>query len=195
MAFSWLTTCSISSSYIAFFGNFRGKLPSSSARAAWGGCTAGASLGRSGSVAAVAASRRFGGLYELPSRLLFSSVPFVLWPFARPCFHSASVATMASADSLAPLGIKGLLGSVSRLSSHAAEFYLTHLDDLWASLFLASLPPAPGLTTRSCSCGQEFASGSFSLRFTARPNLPLRLASSPPSGSFHPDSHLTCQAH
>jgi len=53
---------------------------------------------------------------------------------------------------------------VLSLSSHAAEFYLMQLDDLWASLSLASLPPAPGLTTRSCSCGQEFASGSFGLR-------------------------------
>ena len=32
---------------------------------------------------------------------------------------------------------------------------------------LASLPPAPGLATRSCSCGQEFASGSFGLRLAA----------------------------
>src|SRR5258706_9271369 len=62
------------------------------------------------------------------------------------------------------------------------------LDDLWASLFLASLPPASGLATHSCSCGQEFASGSFSLRLTTRLNLRLRLASSPPSGSSHPDS-------
>ncbi|MGA3267213.1 MAG: hypothetical protein ABSE16_10370 [Verrucomicrobiota bacterium] len=29
------------------------------------------------------------------------------------------------------------------------------------------LPPASGLTTRSCSYGQEFASGSFSLRLAA----------------------------
>src|SRR4051794_14920558 len=64
-----------------------------------------------------------------------------------------------------------------------------------ALLFLASSPPAPGLTTHSYSCGQEFASGSFGLRLTTRPNLPLRLASSPPSGSFHPDSYQTCQAH
>jgi hypothetical protein len=56
---------------------------------------------------------------------------------------------------------------VLRLSSHAAEFYLMHLDDLRASLFLASLPPASGLATRSCSCGQEFASGSFDLRLAA----------------------------
>ena len=40
-------------------------------------------------------------------------------------------------------------------------------DTRWASLLLASLPPASGLTTHSCSCGQEFASGSFSLRLSA----------------------------
>jgi len=63
--------------------------------------------------------------------------------------------------------IVDLLGSVLRLSPHAAEFYLMQFDDLGASLFLASLPPAPGLATRSCSFGQKFASGSSDLRLAA----------------------------
>ena len=37
-------------------------------------------------------------------------------------------------------------------------------DDFWASLFPASLPPAPGLTAGSCSYGREFAARFFRLR-------------------------------
>ena len=36
-------------------------------------------------------------------------------------------------------------------------------DDLWASLLPASLPPAPGLPVRSCSCGRRFAIRFFQL--------------------------------
>ena len=43
------------------------------------------------------------------------------------------------------------------------------LDDLWASLFRASLPPAPGLAASLCSCGREFAIRFFQLRLTATP--------------------------
>jgi len=43
------------------------------------------------------------------------------------------------------------------------------LDDLWASLFRASLPPAPGLTASSCSYGRRLASRFFQLRLAATP--------------------------
>jgi hypothetical protein len=43
------------------------------------------------------------------------------------------------------------------------------LDDLWASLFRASSPPAPGLTASSCSYGRRFASRFFQLRLAATP--------------------------
>ena len=43
------------------------------------------------------------------------------------------------------------------------------LDDLWASLFPASLPPASGLTADSCSYGRGFASRFFRLRLTTTP--------------------------
>ena len=58
-------------------------------------------------------------------------------------------------------------GKVQNLSPRAGWLYLMRLDDLWASLFVASLPPAPGLTASSCSCGREFATRFFRLRLTA----------------------------
>ena len=69
------------------------------------------------------------------------------------------------------------------------------LDDLWASLFVASLPPAPGLTASSCSCGREFATRFFRLRLAATPCVSLRLPSSVPIGSFHPIRFCPCWAH
>ena len=68
-------------------------------------------------------------------------------------------------------------------------------DDLWALLFPASLPPAPGLTAGSCSCGREFATRFFQLRLAATPCVSLRLPSSVPIGSFHPIRFCPCWAH
>ena len=56
-----------------------------------------------------------------------------------------------------------------RCSIRAAGLYPMRLDDLWASLFRASLPPAPGLPASSCSCGREFAFRFFQLRLAATP--------------------------
>ncbi len=69
------------------------------------------------------------------------------------------------------------------------------LDDLRASLFRASLPPAPGLTASSYTYGREFATRFFQLRLTATPCVSLRLPSSAPIGSFHPTRFCPCWAH
>ena len=53
------------------------------------------------------------------------------------------------------------------LSPRAVRLYLMRLDDLWASLFRASLPPAPGLTASLYSYGREFAFRFFQLRLAA----------------------------
>ena len=84
---------------------------------------------------------------------------------------------------------------MQNLSPRAAWLYLMRLDDLWASLFRASLPPAPGLTASSCSYGREFASRFFQLRLAATPCGSLRLPSSAPVGSFHPTRFRPCWAH
>ncbi len=86
-------------------------------------------------------------------------------------------------------------GKVQNLSPRAVWLYLMRLDDLWASLFRASLPPAPGLTASSCSYGREFASRFFRLHLAATPCGSLRLPSSAPIGSFHPTRFCPCWAH
>ena len=58
---------------------------------------------------------------------------------------------------------------MQNLSPRAVWLYLMRLDDLWASLFRASLPPAPGLAASSCSYGRGFASRFFQLRLAATP--------------------------
>ena len=68
-------------------------------------------------------------------------------------------------------------------------------DDFWASLFPASLPPAPGLAAGSCSYGRRFATRFFRLRLTVTPCVSLRLSSSTPSNSFHLDRFCPCWAH
>src|ERR1017187_4327548 len=86
-------------------------------------------------------------------------------------------------------------GKVQNLSPRAARLYLMRLDDFWASLFVASLPPASGLTASSCSCGREFATRFFQLHLAATPCVSLRLPSSAPIGSFHPIRFRPCWAH
>jgi flavin reductase (DIM6/NTAB) family NADH-FMN oxidoreductase RutF len=81
------------------------------------------------------------------------------------------------------------------LSPRAAWLYRMRLDDLWASLLSASLPPASGLAASSCSYGREFASRFFQLHLTATPCGSLRLPSSAPIGSFHPMRFCPCWAH
>jgi hypothetical protein len=81
-----------------------------------------------------------------------------------------SAHTTASADFSPTLVAEISPGKVQNLSPRAARLYLTRLDELWASLFPASLPPASGLTADSCSCGREFAT-----RFSQL-HLALRLA-------------------
>ena len=58
---------------------------------------------------------------------------------------------------------------MQNLSPRADWLYLMRLEDLWASLFSASLPPAPGLAASSCSYGRGFAIRFFQLHLAATP--------------------------
>ena len=78
----------------------------------------------------------------------------VLQPFA-PAALPAFFATTASADFSSALAEEISPGKVQNLSPRADWLYLMRLDEPWASLFPASLPPAPGLTASSCSCGKR----------------------------------------
>ena len=92
----------------------------------------------------------------------------VLRPFAPPPLRGF-LATTASADFSSPLREEISPGKVQNLFPRAARLYLMRLDDLWASLFSANSPPAPGLTASSCSYGRGFASRFFQLRLAATP--------------------------
>ena len=121
----------------------------------------------------------------------------VLWSFG-PWLHrhySGFFATTASDDFFCALTQKISPGKVQNLSSRAVRLYLMRLDDLWASLFPASLPPASGLTAHFCSYGRKFATRCLQLRLAATPCVSLRLPSSAPIGSFHPIRFCPCWAH
>ena len=95
---------------------------------------------------------------------------------------------MASADCPRPLGQGALLGSVWCLSAHVAEFYRMLLDDLWALLLLASSPRHPASLLVRVPATKRSLPALSTAALRPRPSLQLRLASPPPSGSFHPDS-------
>ena len=102
----------------------------------------------------------------------------VLW-FFGPSLQShyrTFFATTASADFSSALTEEISPGKVRILSPRAAWLYLMRLDDLWASLFRASLPPAPGLTASSYTCGRRFASRFFRLRLAATPCVSATVA-------------------
>src|SRR4051794_33112839 len=66
--------------------------------------------------------------------------------------------TMVSADSLMASRPKGLLGSVTGLSTHAAQLYRKPFDDVRAWRLLARSPLTSCLSADSCSYSQVFAS-------------------------------------
>ena len=136
-----------------------------------------------------------------PDSGLFGRLPslssFMRWSFS-PSLHrhySGFFATTASDDFSAALTTEISPGKVQNLSFRAAWLYRMRLDELWASLFPASLPPAPGLTASSCSYSRKFATRFFQLHLAATPCVSLRLPSSAPVGSFHPTRFCPCWAH
>ena len=86
-------------------------------------------------------------------------------PPALPGFF----ATMTSADFSKALTLETSPSKVLPLSPRAARLYLLRLDGLRVSLFLASSPPAPGLTAGSCPCGRGFACRFLQLHLAATP--------------------------
>jgi len=128
-----------------------------------------------------------------PSSLTTGADAWIYLSWIRSAFGCAN--GQASADFSSALTEEISPGKVQNLSPRAARLYLMRLDDLWASLFVASLPPAPGLTAVSCSCGREFATRFFRLPLAVTPCVSLRLPSSAPIGSFHPTRFCPCWAH
>ena len=119
----------------------------------------------------------------------------VLRPFALPGFPRASslLRPLLTSHGLSTKGSP----RVSACSFRSRRWALqTAVSDSRASCSLAHSPPTACLTAHSCSCGRTFA---------CRPFAPapcgddlavrLRLASLPPSGTFHPDRPDPCRAH
>jgi len=123
-----------------------------------------------------------------------SSVPWSFGPWLHR-HYSGLFATTASADFSSALTEEISPSKVQNLSPRTVWLYLMCLDEFWALLFPASLPPAPGLTASSCSYGREFATRFFQLHLAATPCGSLRLPSSAPVGSFHPIRFCPCWAH
>ena len=157
------------------------------------GCTASAFIAP-GLANRSCCSRDSGSLIAPVRQFLLQLRSLVLRSFAPPAL-SGFLATTASADFSSVLTEEISPGKVQTLSPRAVRLYLVRLDDLWASLFPASLPPAPGLTVASCSYGRGFAPRFFQLCLAATPCGSLRLPSSAPVGSFHPTRFCPCWAH
>ena len=144
-------------------------------------------MGRAGASAASRAENRFAsGTPGVGNRSCCSPRLGPLWADRVPSkAPSLVLQPFAPAASPAPPPLLRLLldfssaltreispGKVQNLSPRADRLYLMRLDDLWASLLVASLPPAPGLAAGSCSCGREFVRAPFG--FASRLRLAFR---------------------
>ena len=176
----YMVAARLEASYIAFCRGWRrSRTLGSSAPGACSDFIARTSVGRSGIVTAVVASRRFGepsGPFFQPSLELCS---FVLRSFVLPGFRRASslLRPRLTSRRLSPSG-SPRVSAVSFLSRRQALQGSIH--DCWASRVLACSPAVPCLTACSCSYGREFAFGPFAL-VPCGSNLAvrLRLSSSP----------------
>ena len=188
VAFSCRTTSSISSSYIAFCGEFRKRRPLV-VRSLWLAAASplGPKVRQSGVVTVVVTPRRFGRLPAITFQVLIELCSFVLRPFARNAFLfvRSSMATMASADSPRSLSTPGS-PRVSVCSFRSRLWALQKVvSDSWASRVLACSPPTSCLTAHLCSFGRTFAFHPF-----APPPcgdslaVRLRLASQAPVGNL-----------
>jgi hypothetical protein len=171
--FSGLTTSSIKFSYIAFCQRFREVPPWDRRRQARCGSPASArgALGVATAVVAPLDLRSLLGFPPVASLALSGSF--------RPSLHrhypaSSLLRRLLTSPPLSrrsspqvrcricPLGPSGSTGCVS--------------DDVWALLFPASSPPAPGLTAGLYSYGREFATRFFRLRLAATSCVSLTVA-------------------
>ena len=108
------TTCSIRSSYIAFCVGSRNRVPTRSARAVRRGSTASPSLGQSGVVTVVVASRRFSPLFWFLDQVLIELCFFRSSVLRSVCLSADLIATTTSADSCGALAPQVSSGQCDR---------------------------------------------------------------------------------
>ena len=110
----------------------------------------------------------------------FHGASTLLWPLLTPAGLSSgrspwvSEITFATRRRTLPVALRMTFGF--RCCSPAHPHHRPHCPFVFLRSYLG-LRPFRAVSSRS------------------RPGLQLRLASPPPSGTFHPDSYLTCQAH
>jgi len=105
------------------------------------------------------------------------------------------ITTMASADSLKASRPKGLLGSVTGLSTHAVQLYSKPFDDVWASRLLAHSPLTYCLSAGSCSYSQVFASALSTVISQCPSGFHFGWPHPPPARTLTLHRPMTCQAH
>ena len=145
-------------------------------------------------VTAVVASHRFGALCPFGSRFSLS-VAFCSSALRSSRLSPGFITTMASADFPGPLSLGISLGQCWGFP-FVPSGSTAAVDDSWASLVFACSPAVGQPLCRFVFLQSKVRLRPFRtgpLRF--RSGLRLRLSSSTPSGTFHPDSSSTCQAH
>src|SRR5262245_42667621 len=113
-------------------------------------------------------------------------------PFCS-CFPQALLRPLLTAPGLSASGSPRV-----RTNSFRSHLWALQdgFDDCWASLVLACSPQPPCLTAHLCSFSRAFAFHPFAPAPCGDSlAVRLRLASSPPSGTFHPDRTDPCLAH
>jgi len=153
-------------------------------------------VGQSGVVTVVVAPRCFVLCFVIVSSLSIGSLssfgPSLETPF-RSCVPQTLLWPLLTSPRLSTRGSPRV-----RVCSFRSRLWALQsaVSDCWASRVLACSPPTPCLTAHLCSFGRTFACHPFApAPYGDDLTVRLRLASLPPSGTFHPDRPDPCRAH
>jgi hypothetical protein len=132
-------------------------------------------------------------------QVLIEFCSFVLRPFARNAFFFLSCAPQTLLwPLLTPRRLSTSGSPRVRVCSFRSRLWALQkaVSDCRASRVLACSPPDSCLTAHLCSFGRTFACHPFAPAPCGDSlAVRLRLASLPPSGTFHPDRPDPCRAH
>jgi hypothetical protein len=153
-------------------------------------------VSQAGRATAVVTSRCFVRFHGLRSRVQVGSVdsfgPSLGTPFSS-CVLQTLLRPLLTAPGLSAGGSPRV-----RVCSFRSRLWALQsaVSDCRASRVLACSPPTPCLTAHLCSFGRTFAFHPFAPAPCGDDlAVRLRLASLPPSGTFHPDRPDPCWAH
>ena len=161
------------------------------------GFSAWAGVNRTGVVTVVVTPRRFGRLAQGPFRFSLSFAlsffgPLLGTPF-RSCVPQSLLWPRLTSPRLSARGSPRVRVCSFRSCLWALQ---KAVSDCRVSRVLACSPPDSCLAAHLCSFGRTFACHPFApAPYGADLTVRLRLASLPPSGTFHPDRPNPCRAH